>query len=61
MTPVEIIAIIRGLMELKALSDDLIAKANKRAGLSQDELDTIFQESKAKVLARDPADIPTPQ
>jgi len=61
MTPMEIIALIRGLMELKALSDELISKANQRAGLSQEELDKLFAESKAKVLARDPANIPTPQ
>ena len=56
----EIIAGIRALIEVKALIDDQIAKQAERAGLSQEELDRIFQESKEKVFARDPGNIPTP-
>jgi len=58
MTPMEIIAGIRVLIEVKALIDDQIAKQAERAGLSQEELDRIFEESKAKVLERDPSKIP---
>ena len=57
----EIIAGIRALIEAKELIDDQIRKAAERAGLEQEELDKLFQESKEKVLAKDPGNIPTPK
>jgi len=61
MEPLEIITLIRGLMEIKSMIDDQIDKQAQRAGLSQEEKDKLFMESRAKVLARDPANIPTPK
>jgi len=57
----EIIAGIRALIEAKELIDDQIRKAAERAGLEQEELDKLFQETRAKVLERDPDKIPDPQ
>ena len=54
----EVIAGIRALIEAKELIDDQIRKQAERAGLAQEELDKLFAESKAKVLAKDPAKIP---
>ena len=56
----EIIAGIRALIEAKELIDDQIRKAAERAGLEQEELDRIFQETKEKVLEKDPSKIPSP-
>ena len=57
----EIIAGIRALIEAKELIDDQIRKAAERAGLEQEELDKIFEETKIKVLERDPSKIPDPR
>ena len=44
----------------KELIDDQIRKQAERAGLSQEEKDKLFAETREKVLARDPGNIPTP-
>lgn len=61
MDPMSVIAGIRALIEAKELIDDQIRKQAERAGLEQEELDSLFEESRIKVLERDPANIPTPQ
>jgi len=57
----EIIAGIRALIEAKELIDDQIRKQAERAGLAQEELDKLFEETRQKVLERDPSNIPTPK
>ena len=55
---IEIIAGIRALIEAKELIDDQIRKQAERAGLEQAELDKLFEETRIKVLQKDPSKIP---
>jgi hypothetical protein len=58
---IEIIAGLRALIEAKQLIDDQIKKQAERAGLAQEELDKLFEETRQEVLKRDPGKIPTPK